>query len=114
MLALGSAAGLSAHLHLRAATVSHEQPEWTKRVRRPNLPPETAIANGRTLFLNSCAHCHGADARGDERPDLHELEISDRRILNVVKRGIKGEMPSFEKKHSDKEIGMLIAYLRSL
>jgi len=69
---------------------------------------------GRILFLNSCAGCHGADARGDEGPDLHDLQVSDRRITNVIKTGIKGEMPSFGKKHSDAEIADLLAYVRSL
>ena len=30
-------------------------------------------------------HEVGLDAHGDEGPDLHELEISDRRIVNVIK-----------------------------
>jgi mono/diheme cytochrome c family protein len=78
------------------------------------LPAEVTTKKGRTLFLHSCAHCHGEDARGDEGPDLHELEVSDRRIVVVIKHGIKGEMPSFAKKHSDEEIALLIVYLRSL
>jgi mono/diheme cytochrome c family protein len=78
------------------------------------LSTDAVIKSGRTLFLNSCAHCHGVDARGDEGPDLHDLDISDRRIVKVVKHGIKGEMPSFTKRFSDKEISLLVAYLRSL
>jgi mono/diheme cytochrome c family protein len=113
-LALGGAFWLATQLQKRAMAVSHEQPEWTKLVPRSNLPQEVAVKNGRTLFLNSCAHCHGADARGDEGPDLHDLEISDRRIVNVIKHGIKGEMPSFAKKHSNDEIALLLVYLRSL
>ena len=52
--------------------------------------------------------------RGDEGPDLHDLEISDRRIANVIKKGIKGEMPSFSRKLNDAQIVQLRAYLRSL
>jgi cytochrome c peroxidase len=33
--------------------------------------------NGRKLFLKNCAHCHGADASGDEGPDLHRLDWTD-------------------------------------
>ncbi len=84
----------------------------------PNvLPPVEGTAaerNGRMLFLHSCAHCHGADARGDEGPDLHGLAVSDRRIAIVVTRGIKGEMPSFARKHDRADIAALIAYLRTL
>ena len=72
------------------------------------------IAQGRAAFLSSCAHCHGADASGDEGPDLHGLEGSDRYISNTILRGIKGEMPSFRKKLGPGEIVKLTAYLRSL
>jgi len=97
-----------------ARATSHEKAsveswQWWK----PAPAPE-AIAAGGKLFLNSCAHCHGADARGDEGPDLHDLQMSDHHIINVIKTGFKGEMPSFAKKHSDAEIAKLLAYLRSL
>jgi mono/diheme cytochrome c family protein len=72
------------------------------------------VAEGRRLFLASCAHCHGPDARGDEGPDLHDLEASDWRIAAVITQGVKGEMPSFAKKHGKEDIAALTAYLRSL
>ncbi|MBV9126841.1 MAG: c-type cytochrome, partial [Verrucomicrobia bacterium] len=36
-------------------------------------PMMVAAEKGRQLFLQSCAHCHGDDARGDDGPDLHNL-----------------------------------------
>jgi len=72
------------------------------------------ISQGRALFLSSCAHCHGADATGDEGPDLHDVEVSDRYISNIITHGIKGEMPSFKKKLVRDDIVRLTAYVRSL
>lgn len=71
-------------------------------------------ARGDRLFDQSCAHCHGEDARGDEGPDLHGLIKSDVRITKIIKGGIKGEMPSFAKKFNDSDVHALIAYLRTL
>lgn len=79
-----------------------------------SVPVKNLVVEGRRLFLASCAHCHGEDARGDDGPDLHGLEAGDRRIATVITRGIKGEMPSFAKKHGEADIAALIAYLRSL
>jgi mono/diheme cytochrome c family protein len=108
-------ATLLAHeLQVQARARSHEQPPWTALPTPSGATPETLRAAGRKLFLDSCAHCHGADARGDEGPDLHELEVSDRRIATVVRNGIKGEMPSFSKKLHPEDIAALIAYLRTL
>jgi mono/diheme cytochrome c family protein len=75
--------------------------------------PET-VAQGRKVFLASCAHCHGADATGDEGPDLHGVEVSDRYIANIITHGIKGEMPSFRKKLGPGDIHMVTAFIRSL
>ena len=59
---------------------------------------------GRNLYVQSCARCHGNDARGngedDDGPDLQGLRISDARIQSVILKGVRGEMPSFAKKFS--------------
>jgi mono/diheme cytochrome c family protein len=113
-LALGGAGALAGVLRTRAAAVSHELPAATRSVARPDQPTPVLVARGRQLFLHSCAHCHGNDARGDEGPDLHDLQVSDRRIASVITTGIKGEMPSFAKKHGAEEIAALVVYLRTL
>jgi mono/diheme cytochrome c family protein len=89
----------------------------------PSKPPEeiapaAAIKQGRGMFLRSCAHCHGTDARGSgedaDGPDLHDLPVSNARIQAVVRTGIQGEMPSFGKKYSPADVRVIIGYLRSL
>ena len=72
------------------------------------------VATGRQLFLMNCAHCHGADARGDEGPDLHGVVKSDQRIKSMILDGVKGEMPKFGVKLSTNDVAALIKYIRSL
>jgi mono/diheme cytochrome c family protein len=74
----------------------------------------TLEQKGHTLFLLNCAHCHGADARGDEGPHLHGVTKSDARIASLIKNGKKGEMPKFASKLSDSDIQALVAFVRSL
>ncbi len=113
-LALTSAFGLAGELRRQAVKGSHQQPTpelWLE----PSTPTSPAlVAQGRSLFLDSCAHCHGADARGDEGPDLHGVQVSDRYIANIITHGIPHEMPSFAKKHGAADITALTAYVRSL
>jgi mono/diheme cytochrome c family protein len=73
-------------------------------------PPD----NGRALFLKNCAHCHGADARGDEGPDLHGLDESGEWIANRIRNGKKGQMTAFAGKLSAAEIDSVVLYLRGL
>ena len=72
------------------------------------------VMPGRALFLKNCAHCHGADARGDDGPDLHGLDLSDEWIANRIRKGKKGQMTAFAGKLQPAEIDALIAYLRTL
>ena len=78
-----------------------------------NAPAVSAKA-GRALFLKNCAHCHGADAHGDEGPDLHKLDWTDKQITDRIRNGKKGQMTSFAGKLKTTEIQSLAAYLRTL
>jgi mono/diheme cytochrome c family protein len=76
--------------------------------------PATAPASGRTLFLRNCAHCHGADAHGDEGPDLHSLDWTDQQIASRIRRGKAGQMTAFAGKLPPSEIDSLVSYVNSL
>jgi mono/diheme cytochrome c family protein len=114
LLAIGSAFGLSVGLRRAEARSSRQQPTPEAWLETPTPTSTARVAQGRRLFLGSCAHCHGADAAGDEGPDLHGAEVSDRYIAHIITHGIKGEMPSFAKKLGSPDIADLTAYLRSL
>ena len=80
------------------------------------LTNSTALpaGSGRALFLKNCAHCHGADGRGDDGPDLHNLDWTDEQITNRILNGKKGQMTAFGGKLSTDEIKAIIAYVRTL
>ncbi len=113
-LALGSAVAVGASLQRDARRLSHQQPAPDRWWEEPTPTSSALVARGRALFLDSCAHCHGADARGDEGPDLHDTPVSDRYIGNIITHGIPHEMPSFARKLGGGEIAALTAYVRSL
>jgi mono/diheme cytochrome c family protein len=73
-----------------------------------------AVKNGRALFLKNCVHCHGADARGDEGPDLHKLDWTDAQIIRRIRTGKSGQMTAFAGKLSSEEMNALVVYLRTL
>jgi mono/diheme cytochrome c family protein len=113
-LAMASALGAAAELRREARRTSHQQPAEETWLETPTPTSPALVGRGRELFLDSCAHCHAADARGDEGPDLHGVQVSDRYIATIITHGIKGEMPSFAKKLHAAEITALTAYVRSL
>lgn len=112
--ALFAALAFGAALQRDAARHSHRQATPDRLCESVVPASPELVATGRKLYLDSCAHCHGADVRGDEGPDLHDLQVSDRYIANTILRGIPHEMPSFAKKHGAGDISALTAYLRAL
>ena len=79
-----------------------------------SAPTNAGAMSGRTLFLRNCAHCHGADAHGDEGPDLHDLGLADERIASRIRKGKAGQMTAFAGKLQPAEITALVAYVQSL
>src|SRR6266478_3089847 len=86
-----------------------------KAEKKPASEPAALVANGRSFFLQSCAHCHGRDADGGEdAPSLLKLQISGTHMALVIQSGIKEEMPSFAKKYNEQDVAAIVAYLKTL
>ena len=70
--------------------------------------------SGSKLFKINCVGCHGVSAQGFVGPDLHEVtqEMSDKKIVNQVIRGLTPPMPSFE--IDPESMADLLAYMHSL
>ncbi len=113
-LALTSAFATAYDLRRAARRVSHRLPTAESWFDAPAATSPARRGAGRKTFLHYCAHCHGADASGDEGPDLRDLEVSDRYIVNTISHGVPHEMPSFARKFSPPDFAALLAYLRSL
>jgi len=91
---------------------------------------------GRLLYVENCAKCHGANLEG--QPDWmkrkaggrlpapphdesgHTWHHSDKQLFTIVKFGLEAiapgyesDMPTFEDVLSDGEIGSILAYIKS-
>jgi mono/diheme cytochrome c family protein len=96
-----------------AATPARSVTVHTNAIEAPT-PAVTTSINARTLFLRNCAHCHGADARGDDGPDLHDLDFNDQWIGKRIRNGKAGQMTAFKGKLKEEEIQALVIYVKSL
>jgi mono/diheme cytochrome c family protein len=110
---------MTAPVVMLVASVQFAASDPPARPTDPPVPPSTnapvaAPEDGRKLFLRNCAHCHGADAHGDDGPDLHDLGWTDDQIANRIRKGKAGQMTSFAGKLKPEEIHALVAYVQSL
>jgi mono/diheme cytochrome c family protein len=86
----------------------------------------TSATAGQTLYLATCAACHGADARGGgpaagttqiRPPSLvsgHLGQHTDGDIFYWISNGLPGGMPSWATRLSETDRWNLVNYLRSL
>ena len=87
-------------------------------VTNPLAGNQAAIAAGKTLYAQTCAGCHGEDARGDRGPSLVSGTFThggtDADLFHTIRNGVAGtQMPAFAALPAD-TIWRIIAYLRSL
>lgn len=72
--------------------------------------------NGRLLFGEQCATCHGADGRGVTGPNLTTLFTAgsgEDRVLAIIRNGVPGSiMPA--SRNTDAELQAIVAYLKAL
>lgn len=81
-------------------------------------PVEGDIANGRTVFAQECASCHGTNGRGDSALSLNNgvflRSASDAQIEYAIRVGRRGTpMPAFAGELQDDTIRDLTALIRS-
>lgn len=79
--------------------------------------------SSRSLFVNNCARCHGADGRGqtelgrlNDTPDISggkQRKVSTGRLTRLISRG-KGSMPGFSKKLTKAQIASIASYVKGL
>jgi cytochrome c oxidase cbb3-type subunit 3 len=76
-----------------------------------------AVAEGKGIFLESCAGCHGAALKGDIGPDLTghlKYGESDGKLYDSIAKGRPGGMPAFEAGLGRDRIWRVLAYIDSV
>ena len=78
------------------------------------------FVQGKAVYDESCALCHGENGQGDigallnGDPDSHSWHHVDRQLISMVTDGIPGtEMPPHGGHLSDEEIRAVIAYIKT-
>ena len=96
-----------------------------------------AVAEGKQVYVEHCAACHGADLEGEpnwrrrkpdgrlpapphdasghtwHHPDQHLFEMTKRGTAAFVGRGYESDMPAYDGILSDDEIVAVLAYIKS-
>lgn len=86
----------------------------------PSAVVSSQILKPRTLYLQNCARCHGANGKAQtalgkklEADDLTASDASAAKIIRTVTNG-RGDMPSFKKKLTKAQITAIAGYVQAL
>lgn len=78
----------------------------------PYLGDSSVIAEGEGLYDQHCAVCHGKDLSGDIGPDIHDLDMADADLYQILYNGLPdGGMPAFDSLGSAR-VWKLVNYLK--
>ena len=94
-------------------------PQRERERANPYRDQPDAVAAGRRIYLDHCAHCHGNDADGTKRrPSLKSARVqqqaTDGDLHWLLVNGNRGQgMPSWVKL-GDPQIWQVICYVKSL
>ncbi len=79
----------------------------------PFAGQETAVAEGREIYENNCAACHGTGLSGGFAPPLFQLGYSDQDIFTIIHDGIMaGGMPGFASLGRER-LWKVVTYIKS-
>ena len=76
-----------------------------------------AVAEGKGIYGESCAGCHGASLTGDVGPDLTGHLVygeSDGKMYESIAKGRPNGMPAFEEQLGRDRIWKVLAYIDSI
>jgi len=84
---------------------------------RQQTAPPSEVDEGRQLFIDNCAVCHGPDGNAVPGVDLGHGKFkrasSYDNLVEIIRDGVPGTaMPAFSKELKDLEMRTIIAYLR--
>lgn len=122
-------AGVVVALVFLMSFIGAQQKPWDvpanyKTMKNPVKSDAASIENGKALYTQNCASCHGKKGLGDG-PKARNLEASagdmsaaayqsmtDGEQFYKTKFG-RGEMPKYDKKIADNDIWAIINYMRT-
>lgn len=83
----------------------------------PYEQDEKAVTEGKGIYAEHCAGCHGGDLKGDDGPDLTDhlsYGESDAEKYRSIAEGRPGGMPAFGSQLGRERIWKVLAYVDSV
>lgn len=105
------------------STQVYSLPENTQQLAKATTPAKANLANGKELFLKTCASCHGTTGKADNKmgkalkardltTEKFKFGETDAALTKTITKG-NGKMPGFKQLKAN-EVNDLIEFIKSL
>ena len=79
------------------------QTEIVGELHNPYQGDSSVLPEGEALYREHCAACHGEDLTGGIGPDIHDLDMPDADLFQILHNGLpEAGMPAFAAIGSDR------------
>ncbi|MDQ2961566.1 MAG: cytochrome c [Pseudomonadota bacterium] len=97
-----------------SSTKKPEQPALAVPEAQPPADPKPAL-DAEKLFAGTCGWCHSGGGRAAGKgPKLMDTALTDAEIVQRIKVGKTGAMPSFATAFNEAELQAIVKYIRGL
>jgi len=88
------------------------QTEIVGELHNPYQGDSSVLPEGEALYREHCAACHGEDLTGGIGPDIHDLDMPDADLFQILHNGLpEAGMPAFAAIGSDR-VWKLVSFLK--
>ncbi|GFO57103.1 hypothetical protein GMSM_41100 [Geomonas sp. Red276] len=91
-----------------------QQAQVVGEAKNPYQDNLAVVPEGKKVYDENCAQCHGKDLKGEVGPPLIDLDKPDAQVFNSVFGGIQtGGMPAFGSSLGKESIWKVVTYIKS-
>jgi len=91
------------------------QAEVLGELKNPFQDNMAVLPEGKELYLQHCAQCHGNELKGDVGPDLQDLDQPDSKVFETIYKGSPDTgMPAYGDSLGKERIWKLVTYVKSV
>lgn len=89
--------------------------EVVGELKNPFQDNMAVLPEGKALYMQHCAQCHGAELKGDVGPDLRDMDQPDSAVFGIIYSGTPDTgMPGFGGTLGKERTWKLVTYLKSV
>ncbi len=83
-------------------------------LKNPYQDNMSVLPDGKALYREHCAQCHGDELKGEVGPDLRDMDKPDAAVFGAIYSGTQAGMPAFGDSLGKERTWKVVTYIKSV